>query len=358
MKLSLAKRIGFMLSIDVLVLGLFAVLGEIACRLFAPQSHYESMQASNMPLHQFSDDMYLGFELRPGAADHNSSGFRGSEISREKPAGVWRVAIVGDSVTYGLGVKADQAFPAVLQARLRAAEIGPAEVLNFGTPAYSTFQEYELLKNRVLQFEPDLVVMVFSPDDTETSPVILDIDGQMCLFRNQFEGIRLLNNSVQWGLFRHSHLVRFLYRRAVLACASPRGRFDDVYLQPDVEWRNVVRTATLCREKQAAFLLVLSPMLQPYCRPSDLTEAGSRGAPEMLMQPEEMQANQAAFDRIRQLAAESPLEVLDLGPVYEKYGAEMKILPEDHEHLSPRGHQRVAEVLAAKLLALRARGGR
>ena len=184
-----------------------------------------------------------------------------------------------------------------------------------------------MLRRRVLDFQPDLVVWVFSSDDTETSPILLNIDGRMCLFRNQFEGIGLFNNAVHWAVFRHSHLYRFLYRQAVLAFAAPRGRFDNVYRQPDVAWQNVLRAAALCREHGAAFLLVLSPMLEPFYYPTDPSDPDLSTAPEMLMQPAEAQATSEAFDRIRLLAhpshrpRHSHLETVDLGTLYHKEGA-------------------------------------
>ncbi len=357
--LSLRKKIAFTFLANFCVLGLLAGLGELACRVFSPQTQYESMQELAMPLHRFSDDMYMGFELREGVAGHNSAGFRGPEVSRQKPAGTWRIAVIGDSVTYGLGVPQEQTFCAGLQSRLRAAGSGPVEVLNFGVPAYSSFQEYRLLRSRVLDFQPDLVVWVFSSDDTETSPILLNIGGRMCLFRNQFEGIGLFNNPVHWTVFRHSHLYRFLYRQAVLAFAAPRGRFDDVYRQPDVAWRNVLRAASLCRERGVAFLLVLSPMLEPFYYPTDPSDPGLLAAPEMLMEPAEAQATGEAFDRIRLLARRSPLprhshlETVDLGTLYHKEGAKMKLQATDHEHLGPVGHRLVAELLAEKVLALK-----
>ena len=368
-RLPFRRRLAYAALIDMTVLGLVAVAGEITCRLFAPQADYSVMRDSDMTLHRFSDDIYLGFELRPGLADHNAAGFRGREVSRAKPPGVWRVAVLGDSVTYGLGVKADEAFPALLERRLNDADGSrgadcqsaspagrlatcPTEVLNFGVPAYGTFQEYTLLGAKVLDYDPDMVITVLSPDDTETSPVILDIDGQMCLFRNQFEGVALLNNRLHWGLVRHSHLYRLLYKRAVLALSEGRGRFDDVYQQPDVAWQNVRRAESLCRAGHQQFLLVLSPLLKPHYYPADLSDPNLSGR-EMLLEPDEVRHIEEGLDRIRQLAAEAGTEMLDLGSLYEERGAAMKHSPIDHEHLGPEGHWRVAEALAERISAMK-----
>jgi hypothetical protein len=375
-RLSLGKRLLFTAVAASAILALLAAAGEIVCRVLTPKTGGTVM--GEMTLHRYSDDPYLGFELRPGVRDHNAAGYRGREAPLAKPPGTWRVAVIGDSVAYGLGVTAEQTFSALLEGRLNAGGLSQfsatmaarrcpengtvpfahardasrAEVLNFGVPAYSTFQEYTLLKRQVLAYAPDLVIMVFSSDDTETSPVVLPIDGQMCLFRNQFEGFSPLNNRLHWGLVRHSYLYRFLYQRAALAFASG-GRFGDVDYQPDVAWRNVLRCAELCRTQGIQFLLVISPLLKPHYHPTDPCDPALAKAGELLLEPEEVERIEAGLDRIRQLAAESHLGVLDLGPLYDKHGAAMKCLPLDHEHLGVEGHRIVAEAIGERLKGMR-----
>ena len=58
-----------------------------------------------------SDNPRLRFELRPGGAvraevDYrvNAEGLRGAETTLEKPAGVRRVAVLGDSIAFGYWV--------------------------------------------------------------------------------------------------------------------------------------------------------------------------------------------------------------------------------------------------------------
>jgi len=333
-KLPLWKRVLFVVAANLLGLGLLGAVGEVACRIFAPQGGYGTLPEGAMNMLRFSEDIYLGWELRPGVLDHNSAGFRGREASPQKLPGLWRIAVLGDSVTYGLHVAADEAYPRVLESLLEASGAGRVEVLNFGVPGYNSFQEYTLLKNRVLPLKPDLVVLTFTPDDVETSPVIIDVGGRKCLFRNQFEGVGLLNNPVHWFVFRHSHLYRFLYKRLVLAFAVEEADFEAVYIRPDVQWENVLRMAELCNQQHTPLLLVLSPFLLPLEGDAD---------------PEEIARYRQALDRIRKLAADAGLDVLDLGPLYEKHAGQLKIRPEDHEHLNPRGHRLVAEALREKV---------
>lgn len=123
-----------------------------------------------------SSDPVLRFDLEPGSSRSftffhqgggeprtivhaiNSLGFRGPETTKAKPEGVLRIAAIGDSYTFGHGVGNDDTWPANLQ-RALANEGRRYEVLNFGIPAYDTEQEVRLLRDRVLAYEPDLVLL-------------------------------------------------------------------------------------------------------------------------------------------------------------------------------------------------------
>src|SRR5690606_16916383 len=119
---------------------------------------------------------YLAYSLTPGyrswknapsQASHNSLGFRGPETTWEKPEGVYRIACLGGSSTYGhtptsdattwparLGVHLSQRYP---ERRI--------EVINAGTSGYSTFESIVNLAFRVSQLEPDLVIVYHSIND-------------------------------------------------------------------------------------------------------------------------------------------------------------------------------------------------
>lgn len=119
---------------------------------------------------RMSENAVLGYEMRPGFRHQdadgiatNAFGLRGPDVSREKPAGVRRIAMLGDSVVMGLYiVDYAQTLPAQLEQRL-----GPdrAQVLNLGVKGYSTRAEVELLRVRGLALQPDLAIVVFLRND-------------------------------------------------------------------------------------------------------------------------------------------------------------------------------------------------
>ena len=91
----------------------------------------------------------------------NEHRFRGPAVAREKPAGVLRVACVGDSHTFGDGVGDEETWPA----RLQAYAEGHVEVLNCGVNGYDTLQEALWYERYVEPFDPDLVLLAFFPND-------------------------------------------------------------------------------------------------------------------------------------------------------------------------------------------------
>ena len=125
---------------------------------------------------QRSPNPRLRFELRPRALAAaeveyriNAAGLRGPEVGEEKPPGVRRVAVLGDSIAFGYWVAEEDSFARQLERLLNAGRpAGPrVEVLNFGVPGYNLEQELEVLRARVPAFAPDVVVVALCLNDLE-----------------------------------------------------------------------------------------------------------------------------------------------------------------------------------------------
>ena len=96
----------------------------------------------------------------------NSLGLRDKERSLEKPANTFRILMLGDSFTEGWGINQDKTFGAILEKRLNETSKSlNFEVINAGVSAYSPILEYLYLKNKGLNFKPDLVILNFDPND-------------------------------------------------------------------------------------------------------------------------------------------------------------------------------------------------
>ena len=95
----------------------------------------------------------------------NSFGFRDRGFSPQKPAGVFRILMLGDSYAEGYGVEADQSFPKVLERMLNNSEGKNYEVINTGIGSYSPILEYLVLKYKGLALQPDLVILNYDWSD-------------------------------------------------------------------------------------------------------------------------------------------------------------------------------------------------
>ncbi len=121
-------------------------------------------------------DPVLGWRKRPGAGvtysrreyrvdvKINSLGQRDPERSYLKPAHGFRVLALGDSFIEGYSVPLDETVTQRLEARLAAPDC-PVEVLNGGTAAYSTDQEYLFYRMEGRRYAPDVVLVFFYFND-------------------------------------------------------------------------------------------------------------------------------------------------------------------------------------------------
>ncbi len=98
--------------------------------------------------------------------NYNSRGVRGPEIPYAKPAGTYRIVVLGDSFVEGYSVQRDERVTEVLQRLLNDAQPSRRfEVIALGTAGYSTDQELIWLESEGLRYQPDLVVLLFHPND-------------------------------------------------------------------------------------------------------------------------------------------------------------------------------------------------
>src|SRR5512136_1208648 len=189
--LSMTKRLrdlGLNLLVMIVSLATFFGLAEGMARLagyapYTPQAdvfRQEFENSDRAATELFIPSASRVWDLRPGYVGHrtdwgtrnwvtisiNSQGRRDKEVSLKKPAGTFRIAILGDSVAFGARVEAKDDLATQLEWNLNArSESLHYEVLNFGVPGYGTWQELSALKEKVLAYDPDLVLLAFVMND-------------------------------------------------------------------------------------------------------------------------------------------------------------------------------------------------
>ncbi len=154
-------------------IALLLLVFEAALRLAGPagggkESNEERLYTEYDPL--------LGWRKRPGGRSLyqrreyvtevviNSRGLRDLERPCAPPPDTLRILALGDSFVEGYTVDLPHVVTQVLEQRLRAGGC-PAEVINGGTNAYSTDQEYLFYRSEGVRYEPRIVLLFFYYND-------------------------------------------------------------------------------------------------------------------------------------------------------------------------------------------------
>lgn len=102
----------------------------------------------------------------------NSLGTLGDEVVLSP--GLRNLVFLGDSVTYGSGVAQEETFPSVIQRMSRP----DVQVINAGTPGWSTKQEVEFYEKYLAGIRPVTVLQVFCPNDLVDYEWTVDAEGE------------------------------------------------------------------------------------------------------------------------------------------------------------------------------------
>ena len=109
---------------------------------------------------------YLNYIANPENPEHNNLGYRGKDIELPKPEGIFRIVALGGSTTYSTGTSAEESYPAFLEQILRD-QYGytQVEVINGGMSGYSSWENLANFAFRVLELEPDMIIVYAAVND-------------------------------------------------------------------------------------------------------------------------------------------------------------------------------------------------
>jgi hypothetical protein len=150
------------------------VFCELGLRVLGYSPSYFSPWAANL----WRYDPLLGWinsEGQQGFLEHpqfrvsvkiNSKSLRDIEHSIEKSNQTKRVLILGDSFVWGFGVETEQRFTDIVQREIKSIK-NEVEVINAGVSGWSTDQELLWLEKYGLDYNPDLVILLFYQNDLE-----------------------------------------------------------------------------------------------------------------------------------------------------------------------------------------------
>jgi len=173
----------------------------------------------------------------------NSHGFRDAPRSIEKPAGTYRIAVLGDSFVQASEVELQDTFVARLEASLNGCGASGGkrvEVLNFGVRSFGQAQEAILLREVVWKYQPDLVLLAFFPgNDVMNASRELDgdfykpyyrlVDGRLSLDSSYTDAVRHRRGTLAdfWyqTVLQRSRLAQLIHhaRRTAIQARSGSG---------------------------------------------------------------------------------------------------------------------------------------
>ncbi len=292
-----------------------------------------------------------GWTLRPGWTGKqgateirvNSRGLRDPEVALKKRPGERRVLFLGDSVTYGYGVPEDVCFVARFRQRCGATVAANRRLtaINLAVPAYSTWQEYDLLVHEGFQYEPDVIVLVFCLNDVLAKFRLVQFGG----LARGYEPT--LPSAFEWS---------GLYRMARARRARRERRWNETFWNPDHAtsvrrllrdpdaplvqkgWKiikdSLERITAAARQESIPLVIVCAPYHD------QVDPAGSTAKP-------------SPQDTLGALARRANVPFLDLLPLFRRRvaatGVEASTLFVDLFHFSPDGHELAAREMCAFL---------
>lgn len=288
----------------------------------------------------------------------NAQGLRDRDYPARKPSGVrQRILVLGDSMTFGEGVEAEQTYPKLLERALAERHGGGRyEVINAAVRGYGNDQELVLFERLVPVYHPDVVLLAFfavndfddnlygglftvAGDRLERRPLSDATSPKYRYYRRQsfiqtFPGYRTL--------VARSHLINLLRDR--WARVEFRRSFGEVArldrAREEQAWilTHAILRAWAERARRAAIrpvLLLVPSWEQVHAGRDDVVDARTERV--------------TALARAQRLPVVMPRAALTAAVA----GPERVYYPKDR-HMTPAGHRVVAGVLERCLASLEA----
>jgi lysophospholipase L1-like esterase len=268
--------------------------------------------------------------------DINSLGLTGPEFIREKAPGEYRILALGDSFTEGLGTPADTTWVKVTEARLQ--ERYPERritSINAGMSGNDVFTEQMMLKEKLLPFNPDLIILALNTSDM--NEIIVRGGSE----RFQPDGTVAYRNGPRWEpLYGLSYIWRAIahqvlgYNFLLIKSRDMPARGREAAGLLDAALKSI---RDLCRAKGIDFIVISHPHANE------------------VMQGEYGDA--AYNDLVASIEGERDLQFVDLLKYYTQHGiitaetAQQFYWPIDLHH-NTKGYQIMGEAIAKQVVEL------
>ncbi len=313
----------------------------------------------------FEGDPEIGYRLKPHARTRfttvefsadiaiNGEGFRDTEELGPKAPDERRVLLVGDSLVLSVQVDFDRTFGELLERRLNSRAGSPRyRVVNAGVQGYGPIEEQLYVRKIVDRVRPDLVIVVlFVGNDAEEAVSSLPkLSGARSTATAAGESLvtrlrRLVRRSMVLQILR----LRFVAAtdRVTPKLAPPEPPLQSYAASPApriaeglaISRRAVEDIGSTAARAGAATMVALMPARFQVDDPdySRLREAVAAAGGELV--------RDAASERFDRALVPLPLPRIDLLPALRRALPGPDVFYQETVHLTPRGHEVVAEAL-------------
>ncbi len=228
-------RAGVVLCMAAIVVSLCLIEAALRVALLDKRIQFYLVDQPGKKIGMYTYDKVLGWRNRPNFSGTlnwpyrrteekiNPQGWRDQSYAYVKPEGVFRIAVIGCSRTYGYGVNADETYSKVLEGLLNTDTSKKFEVMNMGVNGYGLTQMALNYMEYVRPYSPDLVVLQFyNPTVYRASQTSMWQTLQPA-FVLAGDKLRLLNspvpehrfNVIEQQLIKHSVLYRFIKEKLI-----------------------------------------------------------------------------------------------------------------------------------------------
>lgn len=192
------------------------LLGELSLRIFVPQDRSVWAHTDDgLVVHPPGIETYLPSFGR--VVRTNAWGMRDRPHALEKPAGTFRILVLGDSFMEALQVDFEDSLPALLERELAERGHRQVEVINASTSDWGTDDEVAYLARYGRAFQPDLVLVAMTLHN--------DVSDNLAFEHHELRGGEVVErrpptpSAPRWAMIRtrdllatRSHLYQ-IYRR-------------------------------------------------------------------------------------------------------------------------------------------------
>lgn len=287
----------------------------------------------------------------------NNYGFRNNyDVTKEKAKNTFRIIVIGGSTAWGTGASSnDTVWTAVLERILRQRGGANFEVLNAACTGYISFQELMYLQFKLIEFSPDLIIVLDGYNDIIISSLYPEEKYQYNICPS-YEDEKAFDNSPAWKkilkiLRNESYFFGLLDRIHQKIIYETKGSIfnAEYYHTKGISnyFENIKNISYILKGRKIRTLFLLQPYL--YISRKQLSDEES----DVLLKTKKKKSYMVQLmnklqSEYKKFAIENQIVYYDMNDIFDSIPSSQTIWY-DHAHLNDLGNKILAEKVASIL---------